>query len=104
MQVTSLLSRKGETHDHDHVDQEESCSVCGHEHEHAPVRLRQTLVGLLFVINAFIVDWLLEQSTLVASASAMIGAILLGYPIVLTSLKDLKRGIVSINELVGIAV
>ena len=41
---------------------------------------------------------------MVASASAMIGAILLGYPIVWTSFKDLRRGILSINELVGIAV
>src|SRR5205814_5102728 len=39
-----------------------------------------------------------------ASGSAMLGAILLGYPIVWTAIKDLKRGIVSINELVGIAV
>ncbi len=102
MQVTSLLTHH--EHDHDHIGQDESCSVCGHEHEHTTIRLRQTLLGLLFVINAFIVDWLLEQSTMVASASAMIGAILLGYPIVWTSLKDLKRGVVSINELVGIAV
>src|SRR6266478_4469947 len=106
MQVTSLLSRNepSHNHEHDHLGHDESCSSCGHEHEHAPVRLRQTMVGLLFVINAFIVDWLLEQSSMVASASAMIGAILLGYPIVWTSIKDLKRGIVSINELVGIAV
>src|SRR4030095_5499478 len=34
----------------------------------------------------------------------MIGAILLGYPIVWTSIKDVRRGILSINELVGIAV
>jgi len=107
MQVTSLLSRREEhshDHEHDHLGHDESCSSCGHEHEHTPVRLRQTMVGLLFVINAFIVDWLLDQSSMVASASAMIGAILLGYPIVWTSIKDLKRGIVSINELVGIAV
>src|SRR6266705_4795713 len=102
MQVTSLLSHH--EHDHDHIGQEESCSVCGHEHEHTPIRLRQTMIGLLFVINAFIVDWLLDQSSMVASASAMIGAILLGYPTVWASIKDLKRGIVSINELVGIAV
>src|SRR6266581_3903834 len=104
MQVTSLLSRHEHPHEHDHVGHDESCSACGHEHEHTPIRLRQTMVGLLFVINAFIVDWLLEQSSMVASASAMIGAVLLGYPIVWTSIKDLKRGIVSINELVGIAV
>ncbi len=103
MQVTSLLSHKDPDHEHEHM-QDESCSSCGHDHEHAPVRLKQTLLGLLFVINAFVVDWLLDQSSMVASASAMLGAILLGYPIVWTSIKDLKRGIVSINELVGIAV
>src|SRR6266487_2234835 len=106
MQVTSLLSRDEHdpAHEHDHIGHDESCSACGHEHEHTPVRLKQTLLGLLFVINAFVVDWLLDQSNLVAGASAMLGAILLGYPIVWTAIKDLKRGIVSINELVGIAV
>jgi len=105
MQVTSLFSRREQKHDHgaDH-EHEEMCIGCGDDHSHAPVRLRQTLLGLLFVINAFIVDWLFDKGSVVASASAMIGAILLGYPIVLTALKDLRRGILSINELVGIAV
>src|SRR6266516_6448943 len=97
MQVTSLLSQ----HDHEH---DESCSSCGQDHEHAPVRLWQTLVGVVFVINAFLVDWLFERGQTVASASALIGAIILGYPIVLTALKDLRRGVLSINELVAIAV
>src|SRR5260370_22258735 len=34
----------------------------------------------------------------------MIGAIMLVYPIVWTSFKDLRRGTLTINELVGIAV
>src|SRR5437867_10872447 len=97
MQVTSLLSQ----HDHEHA---ESCSSCGHDHEHAPVRLWQTLVGVVFVINAFVVDWLLDQGHTIASASALVGAIVLGYPIIVTSVQDLKRGRLSINELVAIAV
>jgi Cd2+/Zn2+-exporting ATPase len=105
MQVTSLLSRgEKHDHDHDHLGTKESCSVCGHEHEHTPIRLVQTALGLLFVINAYLVDWLVDQATMVASASALIGAILLGYPIVWTAIKDLRRGILSINELVAIAV
>lgn len=104
MQVTSLLSRREDIHEHDHIGHDESCSVCGHEHEHTPVRLTQTLIGLLFVINAYVVDWLLRDGSMVASASGMIGAILLGAPIVWTSIKDLRRGLVTINELVGIAV
>ena len=78
--------------------------MCGHEHEHTPVRLVQTAIGLLFVINAYLVDWLVDQGTMVASGSAMLGAILLGYPIVLTAIKDLRRGRLTINELVAIAV
>jgi Zn2+/Cd2+-exporting ATPase len=103
MQVTSLLSREP-GHDHDHEHGEESCVTCGHDHEHAPVHLKQTLLGIIFVINAFVVDGVFNSAHTVASASAMIGAIILGYPIVWTSIKDLKRGQVGINELVGIAV
>jgi len=94
MQVTSLLSR-----DHEHDD---SCSVCGPEH--APVHLWQTLIGVVFVLNAFIVGWAFRPGQAVASASAFIGAIILGYPIVVTAVKDLYRGVLSINELVAIAV
>src|SRR5579859_4436136 len=98
MQVTSLLSR------HEHDPANESCAACGHDHEHAPVRLWQTLVGVLFVINAFLVDWFFQQAHAVASASAFLGAITLGYPIVWTAMKDIYRGLLSINELVAIAV
>lgn len=100
MQVTSLLSRHEHDHDHPHG---ESCS-CGHDHEHAPVRLRQTLIGIVFVLNAFIVDWAFEQGHTVASVSALLGAITLGYPIIWTAIQDIRKGTLSINELVAIAV
>jgi Cd2+/Zn2+-exporting ATPase len=94
MQVTSLLSQ----HEHD-----DSCG-CGHDHEHSVVHLWQTITGVVFVLNAYIVDWLFQQGSTVASASAFIGAIILGWPIVVTALKDLRVGRLSINELVAIAV
>jgi Zn2+/Cd2+-exporting ATPase len=97
MQVTSLLSRTEAAHAHD-----DSCSSCGHEH--APVRWWQTLVGVVFVANAFIVDWFFDKGTTVASASALIGAVLLGLPIMVTAYRDLRRGVLSINELVAVAV
>jgi len=96
MQVTSLLSQ----HDHEHGD---GCG-CGHDHEHSVVHLWQAVLGVVFVLNAFIVDWLFESGTTLASASAMIGSIILGYPIIVTAVKDLRRGNLSINELVAIAV
>jgi Cd2+/Zn2+-exporting ATPase len=94
MQVTSLL-----TH-HEHGP---DCG-CGHDHEHSVVHLWQAVLGVVFVLNAFIVDWLFAQGGTVASASAFIGAVILGYPIVVTAVKDLRVGRLSINELVAIAV
>src|SRR3954453_19038572 len=98
MQVTSLLSRKELAEKHEHDDS------CGCGHEHAPVRWWQTLIGVVFVANAFIVDWFFERGGTVSSVSAMIGAVILGYPIVMTAIRDLKAGVLSINELVAIAV
>ena len=94
MQVTSLLSQ----HEHD-----DNCG-CGHDHEHSVVHLWQAVLGVVFVLNAFIVDWLFDASTMLSSASAMIGSLILGYPIIVTAVKDLRRGNLSINELVAIAV
>lgn len=91
MQVTSLLSH----HEHDHHH---------HDHEHSVVHLWQAVAGLVLVINAYVVDWLFTQGSGVASASAAIGAIILIYPIVVTAVKDLRVGRLSINELVAIAV
>src|SRR5881296_3465269 len=96
---TSLLSHQEHEHTHD-----ASCSACGPDHEHAPVRLWLTLLGVVFVLNAFVVDWFFARGSAVASASAFVGAIVLGYPIVWTAVKDLYNGILSINELVAIAV
>src|SRR3989442_15164725 len=98
MQVTSLLSREEHEHDHDpHHDHD-------HGHEHIPVRLWQTVVGVVFVANSFFVEGIFEKGSMVAGLSAMVGALILGYPIIATALKDIRRGILSINELVAIAV
>ncbi len=96
MQVTSLLSH------HEHGP---DCG-CGHEHdhEHSVVHLWQAVLGVVFVLNAFILDWFFESAGTISSASAMIGAVILIYPIVVTAIKDLRVGHLSINELVAIAV
>src|SRR5580658_10105833 len=98
MQVTSLLSQQ--EHDHKHDD---SCG-CGHDHEHSSVHLWQAVLGIVLVLNAFIVDWIFPEGTTVSSFSAFFGAIILIYPIVITAIKDLRAGQLSINELVAIAV
>src|SRR3569833_587338 len=112
MQVTSLLNREDDHHHHDHDhdhhhhhdhEHDDGCG-CGHDHSHSNIHMWQAIVGVVFVINAFLVDWLFESGTSVALASAMIGSIILGFPIVVTAIKDLKMGRLSINELVAIAV
>ncbi len=107
MNVSSLLSREEPKHDHGHDHHHhkdgESCSSCGHDHSHTPIRLKQTLAGLLFTINSFIVEWM-QLGPGVAEVSGMIGAILLGTPIVMTAIKDLRMGRLSTTELVGLAV
>jgi len=105
MQVTSLISRAeaacDHCHDrHDHHDH----SGHAHHHEHIPVKLSQTLIGMIFIINSYLLDLLFPGSRVVASFSAMIGAVILGAPIIMTSFRDLSRGSLSINELVSIAV
>lgn len=101
MQVTSLLSR----HEHDH-DHDCGCGHDhGHDHSHTVLPLAQTLIGLLFIINSYIVTWIFADSANpVAAISAMIGAIILGYPIVWTAIDDLRRGLLTTNELVALAV
>ena len=96
MQVTSLLSQ----HEHEHGD---GCG-CGHDHSHSNVGLGWLLFGLVFVLNSFFVEWIFDSASRVASGSAMIGAIILGIPIMQTAIKDLRGGKLSINELVAIAV
>ena len=124
MQVTSLLSRDSgdnsksgkpgshhhhddhdHKHDHDeHHQHDESCGDCGHDHSHTPVRLPQTVLGLIFILNSFLIEWMGNRENLVSGFSGMIGAAILGFPIVVTAIKDLKRGVLSTNELVAIAV
>jgi Zn2+/Cd2+-exporting ATPase len=98
MQVTSLLSR----HEHEHAHGPE-CG-CGHDHEHSVTHLWQAVAGVVLVLNAYVVDALFAQGGAVASASACLGSMILGYPIVVTAIKDLRVGRLSINELVAIAV
>ena len=56
------------------------------------------------MLNSFAVDWLFDRGTTVAAFSAMIGAIILGTPIMVVAFKDLRKGLLSINELVALGV
>ena len=98
MQVTNLLSQRDANHDD-----------CGHDHgglahSHTNVKFRQALAALILVLNAYLLDFLGSGLTSIAELSAMAGAIVLGYPILAVAFKDLRRGSLSINELVALGV
>ncbi len=116
MQVTSLFSNQESEdqhrhdhhpdhdhghHDHDH-QHDDHCNDCGHEH--TPIKLQQTFLGLVFVINAFLVDWIFDGGDAVSAFSGAAGAFILGGPIVMTAWRDIKKGNLTINELVAIAI
>ncbi|HEX7654975.1 MAG TPA: cation-translocating P-type ATPase [Verrucomicrobiae bacterium] len=96
MQVTSLLSQ----HEHEHGP---NCG-CGHDHEHSVVKVWEAVLGVVLVVNAFLVDWLFEAGTTMAYYSAMIGSLVLMRPILVTATRELRRSKVTINALVAIAV
>lgn len=98
MQVTNLLSQSDGT-----------STDCGHdhgglEHSHTNVKFRQALAGLILVLNAYLLDFLGAGFGAVAELSAMVGAVILGYPILAVAFKDLRKGSLSINELVALGV
>ncbi len=93
MQVTSLLSRN-----------DAGSAPSDHSGVGPVPRLHQTLIGFIFIANAYVVDWFFARGGSVSGVSAFIGALLLASPILLTSARDLMRGQVSINELVSLAV
>lgn len=100
MQVSSLLSRKEikeQHHDHDH-----KCDS-GHDHEHTNTSITNMVAGLVFIANSFFMDWFAGADNQVAGISAFVGAMILGYPILRLAVKDIMRGMLTINELVAIA-
>lgn len=96
----------GDGHDHDHHDHQagDKCESCGHDHSHTEIKLGQTILGLILVLNSYVVEWIFKDTAAVGEYSAMAGALILGIPIILTAIKDLRRGVLSTNELVALAV
>lgn len=77
---------------------------CGAHHSHVRIQLAQTLVGLALVVNSFVAKWLPGFDSSVIGFSAVIGAVILGFPIIWVALKDLRTGSFNTNLLVALAV
>jgi Zn2+/Cd2+-exporting ATPase len=83
--------------------QDGACS-CGEHHSHVRAQLTQTVVGLAFIGNSFLLERLSGIDTTVVGFSAVIGAFILGFPVVWVAIKDLRAGSVNTNVLVALAV
>ena len=49
----------------------EKCESCGHDHSHTQIKLGQTILGLILVLNSYVVEWIFPGTTVVADFSAM---------------------------------
>lgn len=61
------------------------------------------IAGVVFIANSFFMEWFGGTDNQVAGISAFVGAMILGFPILRLAVKDIMRGMLTINELVAIA-
>jgi Cd2+/Zn2+-exporting ATPase len=106
-------------HDHKHDEgcccghehKEDSTCICGHDHkaeggvghDRSMGRLFFCLFGGVLTANSFLLDWLLPEQKFASQMSALVGAFVLAFPIIVTAVKDLIKGKVYMNELVALA-
>jgi Cd2+/Zn2+-exporting ATPase len=86
-----------------HHESDAKCS-CGGHHSHAHVHLTQIGIGLIFLINSFLLEHLLAYESTIVAFSALFGALVLGFPVVWVAFKDLSAGSLNTNVLVALAV
>ena len=103
MWETQEVTEAAVEHDHSHVHHG---GAADHEHVGSvPTRLIITFVGGVFIINAYLAQYLLfRQEPVIGDISALVGAIILATPIVIGGLKEIKRGRMHMSVLVAIAV
>lgn len=102
-------------HHHDHDcecggDEPERCISCGQPlgsgvgHSRSMGRSSFAFVGGILIINSFLLSWLCSDMTFASKFSAMLGAICLSLPIIVTAISDLVKGRIYMNELVALAI
>ncbi len=83
------------THGHSHG---------GDEKRTLGIQLTGALIGGIFVADYYILKYLVDAGETVASLSALIGALIVGVPIVVRAVTDLWKGELHMTELVAIAI
>jgi Cd2+/Zn2+-exporting ATPase len=84
-------------------DSDDSC--CGHDdHHHAEFDLGWAVFGGILILNSFLARYIYAHEPIAETVSAILGALILIYPILRTAVKDVLQGKVYMNELVALAV
>jgi Cd2+/Zn2+-exporting ATPase len=84
-------------------DADDSC--CGHDdHHHAEFNLGWAIFGGILILNSFLARYIYAHEPIAETVSAILGALILIYPILRTAVKDILQGKVYMNELVALAV
>lgn len=91
--LTEILEAKDAEHlDHDH------------DHGNAKVNLMTAIVGGVLILNSALAQWFFyKEDSFASTLSAVIGAIILAAPIMVSAVKDVLRGKIYMNELVALA-
>ncbi len=103
MLVESIADRGGSEATADNP----SCPACGdHGHQHPEgARLAMALFGGILVLNSYLAKLFFPNAidTFASDLSAVVGALILGIPILIAAVRDLVHGKIYMNELVALA-
>ncbi len=98
MASIAAAQKHSHAHDHDHHHHGHD-----HDHGHAKISLGVAVIGSILIICSGLVKIVYDNAEFLSDASAFVGAVILAAPIVITAIKDLMKGRVHIDVLVGIA-
>ena len=98
----ALSSTIKDSHDHDHHGHDHSHDHGDCDHGHAQVSLSVIFFGGVLILNSYLADAIYDNP-FPGTLSALLGALLLGVPIIWTAFKDVINGRVFMNELVALA-
>ncbi|MCK5801738.1 MAG: hypothetical protein KAI66_02850, partial [Lentisphaeria bacterium] len=77
----------------------------GHGHSHETMGMLWALFGGLLVLNSYLANRFFATSidSFAVESSAVVGALILSFPVFRSALKDLVKGKIYMNELVALA-
>ncbi len=94
---------------HEHHHEHRGNCPCGHDaggtgHDRNMGKISFAVLGGLLTLNSFILQKFLPGQEFAAHLSALFGAFILAFPIIVTAVRDLVNGKVYMNELVALAI